>query len=181
MTIIKHYKTRKTKLCNLGGIWAASVTYTTARGNAGSLTHWARPGIELASSWILFRFLSAAPQQELPVLFILNCLIKLNRKTIWVWKFSYLKILNEWLNVFSRNRVVLFFFFSPLIPESVVKCCLSQGIFPFYPLLKILLQYAIHNILSISSWHIKDLKLFPFFIPVIDSLCLLSFDLNSSV
>ena len=27
-------------------IWAASVTYTPAQGNAGSLTHWWRPGIE---------------------------------------------------------------------------------------------------------------------------------------
>ena len=31
-------------------IQATSVTYTTAHGNAGSLIHWARPGIEPASS-----------------------------------------------------------------------------------------------------------------------------------
>ena len=35
------------------GIQAVSVTYTTAHGNAGSLTHWARPGIEPESSRIL--------------------------------------------------------------------------------------------------------------------------------
>ena len=41
------------------GIWAASVTYTTAHGNAGSLIHWARPGIEPASSsWMLVRFVN---------------------------------------------------------------------------------------------------------------------------
>ena len=34
-------------------IRAASVTYTTAHGNAGSLTHWVRPGFEPESSWIL--------------------------------------------------------------------------------------------------------------------------------
>ena len=34
-------------------IRAASATCTAAHGNAGSLTHWARPGIEPASSWIL--------------------------------------------------------------------------------------------------------------------------------
>ena len=38
-------------------IWAASVTYVTTCGNVGSFTHWARPGIEPASSltlcWIL--------------------------------------------------------------------------------------------------------------------------------
>ena len=37
---------------------------TTARGNARSLTHWARPGIKPESSWILVRFVSALPQQE---------------------------------------------------------------------------------------------------------------------
>ena len=40
------------------GIRATSVTYTTAHGNAGSLTHWTRPGIKLTSSWILVGFLS---------------------------------------------------------------------------------------------------------------------------
>ena len=38
-------------------IWAKPVTYATAGGNARSLTHWARPGIEPASSqalcWVL--------------------------------------------------------------------------------------------------------------------------------
>ena len=33
--------------------------------NAGSLTHWARPGIKPAASWILVRFVSTAPQWEL--------------------------------------------------------------------------------------------------------------------
>ena len=32
-------------------IRAMSVTYTTAQGNAGSVTHWVRPGIEPATSW----------------------------------------------------------------------------------------------------------------------------------
>ena len=31
-------------------IWAMSSTYTIAHGNAGSLTHWARPGIEPSTS-----------------------------------------------------------------------------------------------------------------------------------
>ena len=39
--------------------------YTTAHGNTGSLTHWGRPGIESASSWILVGFASAEPQREL--------------------------------------------------------------------------------------------------------------------
>ena len=40
------------------GIRAVSATYPTARGNAGSLTHWARPGIEPASSWFLVGFVN---------------------------------------------------------------------------------------------------------------------------
>ena len=35
------------------GIWAASVTYTTAHTSAEPLTYWVRPGIEPKSSWIL--------------------------------------------------------------------------------------------------------------------------------
>ena len=48
------------------GIQATSATYTTAHGNAGSLTHWARPGIEPATSWFPVGFISAAPRRELP-------------------------------------------------------------------------------------------------------------------
>ena len=51
------------------GIWASSATYNTAHGNAWSLTHWTRPGIEPASSWILVRFVSTVPEWELPVIF----------------------------------------------------------------------------------------------------------------
>ena len=46
------------------GIGATSVTYTTAHDNTGSSTHWLRPGIKPASSWMLVRFVSTAPQQE---------------------------------------------------------------------------------------------------------------------
>ena len=43
-----------------------SATYTATHGNARAPTHWARPGIEPASSWVLVRFVSAALQQEFP-------------------------------------------------------------------------------------------------------------------
>ena len=39
-------------------IRAASGTYTTARGNAGPLAHWSRPGIKPAASWFLVRFVN---------------------------------------------------------------------------------------------------------------------------
>ena len=35
-----------------------TVTYTTAHGNTGSLTHWTRPGIEPATSWFLVKFIN---------------------------------------------------------------------------------------------------------------------------
>ena len=37
---------------------ATSATCTTAHSNTGSLTHWARPGIEPASSWFLVDFVN---------------------------------------------------------------------------------------------------------------------------
>ena len=46
-------------------IWAVSATYARAYSNAGSLTHWARPGMEPATSWFLIRFISSAPWREL--------------------------------------------------------------------------------------------------------------------
>ena len=43
--------------------------------NARSLTHWARPRIEPASSWILGRFISTEPQREPPIhsIFMITC------------------------------------------------------------------------------------------------------------
>ena len=40
--------------------------YTTAHGNAGFLPHRVKPGIELTSSWILVRFVTAETQWEPP-------------------------------------------------------------------------------------------------------------------
>ena len=59
------------------GIQATSVTYTTAQGNNGFLTYWARPEIEPVSSWILARFVSHEPQRELP---------KLLNRLKWEWR-----------------------------------------------------------------------------------------------
>ena len=49
------------------GIWAMSVTYTTAHGNARSLTHGWRPGSEPASSWILVRWINHWATMETPI------------------------------------------------------------------------------------------------------------------
>ena len=45
------------------------LAYVTAHGNARSLIHWARPGIKPTFSWLLVRFVSTVPQQELSIFF----------------------------------------------------------------------------------------------------------------
>ena len=53
-------------------IHTTSVTYTITHGNTRSLTHWARPGIEPVSSWMLVGFITAEPQQQLLNLLFIN-------------------------------------------------------------------------------------------------------------
>ena len=54
-----------------------SVTYTTAHSNTGSLTYWAKPGIEPASSWLLVRFVSSRPRRKLLSIFERGCFLLL--------------------------------------------------------------------------------------------------------
>ena len=53
------------------GLPAASATYTTAHGNSGSLTHWVRPGVESASSWMLVGFVNHWTTMGTPNIFFL--------------------------------------------------------------------------------------------------------------
>ena len=83
------------------GIQAMSATYTAAHGNAGSLTHWARPGIEPASSLILVRFVSAEPWWELPflLLYIHTPIILVTYKiSNWMNEQKLGNWINEWVN-----------------------------------------------------------------------------------
>ena len=51
----------------LGGlIGAVATSLQHSHSNARSLSHWVRPGIEPTTSWFLVRFVSTAPQWELP-------------------------------------------------------------------------------------------------------------------
>jgi len=52
-----------------GRIRATAASLPPSHSNTGSLTHWARPGIEPASSWVLAGSLTAEPRQELPFWF----------------------------------------------------------------------------------------------------------------
>ena len=63
------------------GIWAMSVTYTTAHDNTRSFIHLVKPGIEPATSWFLVRFVSSAPWQELPRLRFLTNALRLASST----------------------------------------------------------------------------------------------------
>ena len=51
--------------------------YAAAHGNARSLTHWVRPGIKPASSWILVGLATTEPQCELPCLLFLMLVVGL--------------------------------------------------------------------------------------------------------
>ena len=54
---------------------------STAHGNTGSSTHWVRPWIEPASSWILVGFVPTAPQWELNLISLDHCC--LNQLLLW--------------------------------------------------------------------------------------------------
>ena len=60
-----------------------SVTYTTGHSNAGSLTHWARAGIEPETSWFQLDSLTTAPRRELHNWFYFI----FNSYTCGIWRF----------------------------------------------------------------------------------------------
>ena len=60
------------------GIWAASGTYTRAHGKAGSLTHWARPGIEPTTSQTLCWVLNPLSHKRNSWLFFFYVLLLIN-------------------------------------------------------------------------------------------------------
>ena len=80
-------------------IWAASATYTTAHGNARSLTHWVRPGI--ASTWILVRFVNCWAWHRFDPWMG-------NFHTLWAWQKKKKK---KWMHmhtvIYSYNRILI--------------------------------------------------------------------------
>ena len=68
-------------------IRATSSIYTTAHSKATSLTHWVRPRIEAASSWIPLGVATTEQQWELPwFLILIQELILICRKFIILYK-----------------------------------------------------------------------------------------------
>ena len=75
-------------------------TYTTAHGNTGALTHWARTGIEPTSSWMPVRFVNWWTTMGTPELCILfhiffywsadSFKILICRSAVYFWKADFL-------------------------------------------------------------------------------------------
>ena len=65
-----------------GWIGAAAAGLHHSHSNAGSLTHWSRPGIDPMSSWILIRFLSRWATMRTPKI-IVGLLSKYNLRVKW--------------------------------------------------------------------------------------------------
>ena len=63
-----------------------SATCTTAQGNTGSLTHWARPGTKPATSWFLVGFVNHCAMTGTPYCWVLRVLCGIS------WKPSRLRI-----------------------------------------------------------------------------------------
>ena len=106
------------------------VTYTTAHGNTGSPTHWARPGIELTSSGILVGLISSASQWELP-----NSDSFISSFPIWM-SFASLSCLMLYLRlpilcwIKWQGWASMFFFFTNLRGKAfiIVECDVSCGL-----------------------------------------------------
>ena len=88
------------------GLWATSVTHTTADGNAGSLTLWARPGIKPASSWILVRFVNLWAMMGTLLLNDLSC-----KFTQIKWRRLFCIIFNIMNETYFIYSILAFIFF----------------------------------------------------------------------
>ena len=87
--------------------------YTAAHGSDGSLTHWVRPGIKPASSWILVRFVSAEPWWELQASVLLMSGLVLLWSVLCRWHIYFsLKIL---------RALSLFFWFQNCTSDYLEK------------------------------------------------------------
>ena len=77
-------------LAACGSSQARPLAYSTAHGNAGSLTHWARPGIEPATSWFLVGFINHWATKGTPPFLIQS-------------KFLYTNLTKYILHLYSEN------------------------------------------------------------------------------
>ena len=104
--------------CQISAVFSI---YTTAHGNARSLTHWVRPGIEPETSWFLVRFVFTVPQWELPGL------------SLFLWSLYTALVTRSvvWWRKLTRIWISLDLYISPVLNNYFLKsshlCCLSMG------------------------------------------------------
>ena len=119
------------------GIRAVSAIYTTAHGNAGSLTHWARPGIGPATSWLPGRFVNHCATTGTPGFLLFLFLLIVIARTSKVMLSSSGKSRHPCLVPYLSRKS---FSFSPLRICSLWDChirpSLCWGRFPLCPFLK---------------------------------------------
>ena len=129
-------------------IRAMSVTYPIAHGIARSLTHWARPWMVPASSWILVRFVSTEPQWELlPVLYLILIVITpihtcdKTHKSVYLYthKWVHVKLVKSW-SFRVAQWVMNWLVFMKMQVRSLaslsglrILCCCNCGIGLFNP------------------------------------------------
>ena len=127
-------------------------TYTTALSNAGSLTHWARPGIEPLSLWILVIFISTETGWELPPPFFFNSTLYLvsdfRYKSLPLLKLERVKgnkilgttFIEQYLKVFwfCKPNLQWFFVFvlAPIYSQVWSKISFFGFFFAWFALLK---------------------------------------------
>ena len=109
-------------------IWAASLTYTTAHSNVRSPTHWGRPGIEPASSWMLVGFITTEPWRELLVLcFLQNVFIIVDLQCCQF--LLYNKITHLYIHICYFSHTIFYHVPSQVIGYSFLCCTAGSHCF----------------------------------------------------
>ena len=108
------------------GIQAASATYTTAHGNARSLTHWATPRIEPSTPWFLVRFVNhwAMTGTRHSWIDLLSSKLSPSFSLYWVLLFEKVTFLEEWKGFGNhhtyRKKLITYISFCWLVFQSYV-------------------------------------------------------------
>ena len=112
------------------GFRGASATYTTAHSNAGSLTHWAKPGIEPSTSWFLVEFISAVPQWELLEFHINGMKHHILLYYFYCWVVFHFMIIPHFVYSLTCWRTLSCFQFLFFIDRAVINIVIQVFLLP---------------------------------------------------